>query len=63
VTGLEEKIIPTVIPERGRHSREMKRDQSAFDYMDRALTPPEGKDGDRFETFTVPVTDAVRKKA
>jgi hypothetical protein len=41
----------------------MKRDQSAYDYMDRALTPPEGKDGDRFETFTVPVTDAVRKKA
>ena len=63
MTGLEEEIIPTVIPERGGRSREMKRDQSAFDYMDRALTPPEGKDGDRFKTFAVPVTDAVRKKA
>jgi radical SAM superfamily enzyme YgiQ (UPF0313 family) len=43
--------------------RELKRDQNAFHYTDRALTPPEAKDGERFQTFTAPEPERTREPA
>ena len=43
--------------------RKLERDPNAVHYTDRALTAPDEKDGERFQTFTAPATEPVRKNA
>jgi radical SAM superfamily enzyme YgiQ (UPF0313 family) len=43
--------------------RKLEHDADAPNYMDRALTPPDANDRERFETFTAPVPEVARKKA
>lgn len=43
--------------------RKLERDLDAPNYTDRSLTPPSAKDGERFQTFTIPAPERTAKES